>query len=421
MKNIVILGAGFGGLRTAFKLEKKFKNHPEYRVVLVDRNSYQTYTPALYEVASAYRGGKIKSSKEEREFEEELSGSVCLGLKEIVGKKKITVLHEEVRDINTETRSIVFTSGAYLDYEYCVVALGAEAAHYNVRGADECCGSLKTVKDALDVRFAVENLFRKGFQQNEELRFVIIGAGLSGFEVATELVKYIEHLRRSAYDYDPSKIDVSIVEAGDKILPEVPRDFRRIAERRLKKLGVTIFTGKRVLNVESHQVTTEDGTIIPATFVLWGGGIKGPEMFKNVDTLPLERTGKIVVDKYLRARDSENIFAIGDATYAFDKKKNAPIPSTAWSAMQGGSLVAENIHRSITGSTLKEFKPKYPGFVSAAGGKYGIAHLFGFTFAGFFGWIVKRVIDIKYIISVYPFWKGVRVWFRQLNLWGRND
>ncbi|MEX2144759.1 MAG: NAD(P)/FAD-dependent oxidoreductase [Candidatus Spechtbacterales bacterium] len=421
MKNIIVLGAGFAGLRTAIKLGKKLNNLGDYRVILIDKETYHTYTPSLYEVASAYRGSKIEKH-ETHKIESELAGSVCFSISDILGKQKISFIKGEVVDINTDTRSVILKSDEAIQYEYCVLALGSQVAHYNVEGSEAYCASLKTVHDALEIRTAIQALIRRaGTQNKDELRIATIGAGLTGFELTTEIVKWISHLRSSVPGIKKTKIEILMVDAEDKILTEVPDKMRRLAEKRLDNLGIKVVTKAKIIRVEPHQITMENGRTVRTDFVLWGGGVKGLELFSNIRGLSLAKSRRVEATAFLQAKGQTRVFVAGDSAHIVDKERDIPVPATAWAAEQEADAVADNIFRSIKGQPLKEYVTKYPGFVSSAGGKYGVAHLYGVAFAGFFAWAVKRVIDLKYILSLYTPVKGLGIWLKELKLFTRND
>lgn len=421
MKNIVILGAGFGGLRAALGLAKKLKKNSEYRVILIDKNSYHTYTPSLYEVATAYRGGRLRASAREQDFEEELAGSSCFIIGDVIDGTRITFIQDEIVDIDLETRSIITRADDSITFEYCVIALGSEATFFGVEGAHVCCSSMKTLTDALHIREHVETIFKNFFTaQKEEIKLITIGAGFSGFEITTELAKYADHLAR-AYEVSRSRVKIILIEAANSVLPQAPPSMQKKAQRRLEKLGITFMTNMRIARTAPHKVIFEDGQEVTADFILWGGGIKGPSLFKEIRGLALHKSGKIFVDKYLRVRGQKNVFGIGDSSYFYDKRRKHDVPSTAWAAEQGADLVIKNINALMRGEALQEYRVRFPGFVSAAGGKYAIAHLFGVTIAGLPAWILKRLIDLKYILSLFPLFRGLSLWFKGLDLFTRND
>ncbi|MEX0870151.1 MAG: FAD-dependent oxidoreductase [Candidatus Spechtbacterales bacterium] len=419
-KNIVILGAGFGGLRTARILAKKLQGTP-YKIILIDKNSYHTYTPALYEIATAYRGGKFRSTEEVKEFEANLIDAASFPVREVIDDSCIDFIQEEIIGIDASTNTLTTSSGDLIKYRYCVVALGSSGSHTDVEGAQECCGTLNNINDALEIRRAIESLIRNNFSKNKDIQIITVGAGFTGFELTTEMAKYIRHLAKAAYDFDINKVHIKLIEAKDNILPEASPAMRRIAIRRLKKLGIEIVTGKKIITVEPHQITLEGGEKILSDFVLWGGGVKGNNLLGKIKGAHLHRSGRLETDTHLRAKGVNNIFVVGDSSYFYDEKRSAALPATAWAAEHQAETAAENVYRALQERPLLHLTPKYPGFVVAAGGKYAIAKVYGFVVAGFLAWILKRAIDLKYILSLYSFRKALRIWIKGVRLFSKND
>ena len=419
VKKIIILGAGFGGLRTALGLAKKFSDHQQYEIILIDKNSYHTYTPSLYEVATAYRGRALKNVSAEVEFEEELAGSSCFVISEIIAAKNIHFLHDEVTDIHLAEKRVVMKNVGEVDFDYLVVALGSEATYFGVQGAQQCCSTLKTLTDALNIRDEIEAVLAQ--KRRKTTRLVTVGGGLSGVEVAAEMAKYAKHLAKN-YAIDGQNINIEIIEAGPSILSSTPNIMQKHMERRLNKLGVGILTNRRVQKIEPRKLYFEDGSVLEADFIFWAGGIRGPKWLGNIEGMALdEKSGRILIDRFLRVRGYDTVFAIGDAALFLDEERGAPVPATAWAAEQQADAVIYNISAALRGGKLRAYRAKFPGFVSAAGGKYAVAHLFGFTFAGPHAWLIKRVIDFKYIWSLYPKWKGFKIWCGELRLFVGND
>lgn len=420
---IVILGAGFGGLRTALKLSKKLKYRKELKIILIDKNSYQTYTPALYEIATAYKGKGLGVLASERDFEENLAGSSAFVLRTVLARhKNIEFLQGEVKNINLDTKNIFLKSGDSINYSYCVVAMGAQNAFYGVEGADIYSYTLKTIEGALKIRNKVNAVFLKATDENSDINLITIGAGLSGFEVTTELAKYCQHLCSKHPSFNKSKVNIKLIEATDKILPNIPDKMRDLAYRRLKDLNIEVLTKTRVMRVESDKVILENDKTMPTDISIWAGGVEGFDLFQKINGMPLDKQGRILVEKNLLIKKQGNIFAIGDCSYFYDEKLKKMIPATAWAAEEEGDIVWQNILRDIDEAEMIDYKASFPGFVSSGGGKYAIAHLYGrVIISGFLAWALKRLIDLKYILSIYPFFVGLGVWLRELDLWTRND
>jgi len=443
MKNIVILGAGFAGLKTAIKLEKSLKKsfgnapssakasagrqdklHHEWSVILIDRNSFHTYTSSLYEVASAY------SRKYAEDFEELLGSSSCLSLVDIIGRKKITFIKQEVAGIDFIKKLVTTNTGDAIPFEYLVLALGSETSHFGVPGAEQCCFSLKTLQDALNIRKRIKEIFvqHKARGLNGKIKIIMAGAGPTGVETIAEIAKYAGHLARD-YKIDRSGVNILLLEARDEILPYAAPAQRTAIEKRLKNLGIEIIAGARINEVMQTCVVLEGGAKCEADIILWGGGTKGPAILKTFKGIELDNRGRALVNEFLSpyvgspegGQISKYVFAIGDNAVFVDKKSGMPAPATAYIAEQQADTAAKNIIRSIQKLPLKEYKPAIPGYIISCGGKYAVVNIYGVTFSGFFGWELKRLIDLKYFISILPFYKALSLWFKEMNLFTKND
>jgi len=407
MKNVVILGAGFAGLRTALNLESKLTRlHEEWSIILIDKNSYHTYTATLYEVASAY------SWRHARDFENLLGSSSCLSIKSIIGNKNITFVKQKISDIDFENKLIMTGDGDTISFEYLVMAFGSETTHFGIAGAEQCCFALKTLKDALSIRRRIEDIFKNN--NGGDIRIVMVGAGATGVETISEIAKCARHLARE-YKIDYSRVNISLLEARDNILSQTVLAQRNAVERRLEKLGIKIITGSKINEVLSTCVVLGSGEKCEADITIWGGGTKGPALFANFETTELDKRGRIKVNKFLQARGLKQIFAIGDNT-SFEGA-----PATAFIAVAEADIASKNILALILGQPLKEYIPRIPGYVISCGGKYAVVNIFGRTFSGFFGWVIKRLIDLKYFMSIMPLYKALLLWFKELNLFTKND
>ena len=423
MRNIIILGAGFAGLRTVLKLEKSGLPDPPWSIILVDKNSYQTYTASLYEAASAYRW---KGILDIQKFEEALGGSVCLPMFEILRGKNITLVRGVVQGVDFWNNEVKLESGDSIPYEYLVFALGSETIYYGIPGAEKCCYALKTLEDSFRIRRRLEDIFSQA-KKGEAIRIVIVGGGATGVEAISEIAIYSRHLAKD-HGLDYGDVHISLLEARDTILASNPRSQREGVVRRLKSLGVEILTNTRVQEVLPDCVLFEGGDLpagrqgkCDADIVLWGGGTKGLSLLGEIKGLEPSDKGFIGVDKFLQAKGLRKVFAIGDNAAFVDEATGNSAPATAFIAGQQADTVSKNIIRALSGQPLLEYKVSIPGYVISCGGKYAVARAFGVTFSGFFGWAVKKLIDLKYFLSVLSFRKALTLWFRELRLFTKND
>lgn len=280
MNNIVILGAGFAGLRCALKLEghlKRSKLDREWSVVLIDKNSYHTYTPALYEAASAYIWTGVGKG-EKQNFEEMLGGSLCLPIQEVILGKNIVFIHQGIVDIDFSAKTVHTKSGGGVPFKYLALALGSESIYFDIKGAETCCYGLKTFYDALRIRRRIEEVFANF--PDAGIRIAVVGGGATGVETIAEIAKYAKHLIRD-FRLDYSKVKISLLEAQDKILPGAADSQRKAIEKRLKKLSVEIRTGASISEVEKSCVILSGGERCLSDMTIWTAGVKGPALFIN--------------------------------------------------------------------------------------------------------------------------------------------
>lgn len=421
MHNIVVLGAGFAGLRCALKLARQLKKlglQNEWSIVLFDKNSYHTYTPALYEAASAYIWTGAGRG-EKQHFEEMLGGSLSLPISEILEGKHIIFVRHQVTDINFESKVVRTADGGKVSFTYLVFALGSQSIYFDIKGAEACCYGLKTLYDALRIRRRIEEIVSNA-RKDEQIKIAVVGGGATGVETIAEVAKYAKHLAKD-FKVARSRVKLFLLEAEAQILLGIPERQRRIIEKRLRRLGVTIRTLARISEVENTCVVLEGGERCAASITLWAAGVKGPRFFENISGFELDKRGRLIVDEFLRVKDRDNIFAIGDNALFLDEKTNNPAPSTAFIAEQQADAAAKNILSLIKREPLQKYKIEFGRYVISCGGKYAVAHIGGITCSGFLGWAFKRLIDLRYFLSILPFFKAYSLWLQELRMFTKND
>lgn len=421
MHNIVILGAGFAGLRCALTLERhlrKSKLLHEWSVILLDKNSYHTYTPALYEATSAYIWNGAGRG-EKQHFEEMLGGSLCLPISQIVEGKHIIFVHQEVSGIDFANKLVLTANGGKVSFTYLIFALGSRSIYFDIKGAETCCYGLKTLYDAFRIRRRIEEIFTKA-NKGEEIKIAMVGGGATGVETIAEVAKYARRLARD-FKIARSKVKLFLLEAEAQILWGVPERQRRVIEKRLRRLGVAIRARARISEVENTCVVLEGGETCATNITLWAAGIKGPALFERFGELGLDKRGRVTVDEFLRIEGQKNIFAVGDSAFFTDKRSGKPAPATVFIAEQQANLTAGNIVRLILGKPLRAFHISIPGYLISCGGKYAVVYVGGITFSGFLGWALKRLIDLKYFLSILPLAKAYSLWLQELRMFTKND
>lgn len=412
---IVILGGGFGGIRTALLLSKKLKKNTA-DIILVNQNSYQVYTPSLYEVATAYRGTELSSDAvQEQNFKGEIGAAIAFDIAHIFSKTSVQLVIDEVVGVDVEKQQVHLKKDGALDYTYCVVALGSRTAYFGVEGAEQHAVTLKDLHSAFAVRDVVRNAVGQVKTTQQPATVAIVGAGLAGFEVATEIATYIKHLVHT-HSIDKKQIHIILIEARNQALSACSDVVCEKARHRLYYLGVELKTNTKITKVERNKITFSDNSSLEVAGVVWGGGVQClylQEMTKG--DVSFSSSGQIMVTESLNLENYSNVFAIGDCSFL------EGAPSTAYIAEQQAECAAKNIALLINNKPLKKYTPKNANFVvSSAGGKYALADTYFFC-CGFSGWLIKRIIDFRYLLSIYPLGTALKMWYKGVKLFSKND
>lgn len=405
----MILGAGFGGITALLKLRRRLKSAgliKNFNLVLVNKTSQHLYTPALYEIASLAQGQAGALC---------LKTTICIQIEDILKPfPEIRFIDEEAVGMEPEKRVIFLKSGGGINFEYVIIAIGAETNFFGIPGMKEHSCPLKTFEDAVRIRNRVEEIVGSN---PGSINTIIVGAGATGVELAAELVNFINQLKSGRVD--SSGDEIVLVEAASDILPGFSRAVRRKARRRLDKLGVKIIAGAAIERVEAKTVVLPGGRVIPYHLLIWAGGIRPAAALKNFG-LAIDNKGGIAVNEYLKA--AKRIYAIGDCAGFVDPKTGRNLPWNVPAAEAQARAAAKNILAEITGSEPQPFRPRktYP-IILAVGGKYALTNLAIIKFSGLLGWLLKQLVELRYLLFILPWTKALRMALRTTYYQTKND
>ncbi len=414
MIRIVILGGGFGGIRCALDCASRFKD--EASVTLIDRSSYHSFTPALYEIASAYQ-------PTEDPFALKLRRAVAIPYKDIFEKAKINFIQAEVASVDLTASHAVLDGGSSIDFDYAVFALGSQMADFGIPGVNEYSYQFKTTDDAVALHSKLENLFQEAVKGkvNLPIKFLIIGAGFTGIELAAELMTCARKMA-THYGLNNRSFSAVLFEAGPTILPMVKEKDRKKIMKRLTDVGVVVMTSSVIENVLTDSVKLKSGHTVTGSAVVWTAGVRPNKLAQSITGLSVTDKGRIVVDENLKVEKSTNLFAMGDCVEFIDSRTQKPIPGLAYLAQAQGGIVARNLYRLINKKKLDKYYPSYDYWVAPVGGKFAVAHLSGLgTYSGVAGWLIRAFIDLKYFLSILPFPKAFKLFGKDLILFSKND
>jgi NADH dehydrogenase len=379
---VVIIGAGFGGLNAALKLARE-----PVRITLIDRKNHHTFQPLLYQVATAGLS----------------PGEIAAPIRWIVRRRhNIEVLLGEVQDLD-RGRRVVKLEDRELPYDYLIVAAGASHAYFGHDEWEPLAPGLKTVEDALEIRRRVLLAFELAEREaasgrgQVQLNFVIVGGGPTGVELAGTLSEIARRALADEFNsIDPKRTRIILLEGGPRILPAYPEDLSRSAEDQLRGLGVEVHTSTMVTGIEPAAVRMGT-TSLPAVVILWAAGVAASPLGKKLDT-PLDRAGRVLVNSDLSIPGHPEIFVIGDLA-ALKDETGQMVPGVAPAAIQQGKATARNIARDLQGKPRQDFHYVNKGSLATIGRAAAIAQFGKIHISGFIAWLSWLFVHIFFLIG----------------------
>ena len=395
---IVVIGAGFGGLWAARRFVSRGLG-----VTLIDRNNYHTFFPLLYQVAAAELG----------------PSEIAYPVRSLFRKHPLVEFRRvRVHGIDLDAH-IVESDGSRLAYDYLVIALGSVPNYFGVEGAARYAFPLRTMDDAVPLRYHVLDCFERAAQMADAsarralLRFVIVGGGATGVEYAGALAELIfGPLLTDFGSIDRDEVDIRLLEGGERLLAGMPPRLQEYARIRLERRGVQVFTGSQVVAVASDRVMTRktdtetdpandtgNGTDTDSTTtrtVVWAAGVQGDPAV-GAWGLPVGPAGRVPVKSTLQVPGHPEVFVAGDLAYV--EADGQPLPQIAQVALQQGSMAADNVLRMIKGETPGDFAYRNLGMLAVIGRNAAVAHLWGRSFTGFAAWTLWLAVHVAKLIG----------------------
>jgi NADH dehydrogenase len=380
---VVIIGGGFGGLYCARALA-----HESVRITLVDRKNHHTFQPLLYQVATAALS----------------PGDIASPIRSILRPfPNVEVLLGEVVGFELNDRHVLLKEGGRLDYEYLVVAAGAQHSYFRHADWEPLAPGLKTIEDALEIRrrvlLAYETAERQAAMGKDPgpLNFVIVGGGPTGVELAGAIAEIAARtLVKDFRKIQTTRSRVLLLEGASRLLPTYPEDLSRKAEDQLRRLGVEIRDNSIVTAVEPGRIRVGE-EVIPATVTVWAAGVAASGL-GHLLSANTDRAGRIPVEHDCSLPQRPEVFVIGDLAL-FKDKHGKPLPGVAQVAIQQGRAVAANLGRELKGQPRQPFHYKDLGSLATIGRAAAVADIFGIHLSGLIAWLVWLFIHILWLIG----------------------
>jgi len=389
-KRIVILGGGFAGVLAARRLERLCRHRNDVEITLISRDNFLLMTPLMFEACT----GTLELRH------------CSVAIRTFLRRTRF--IEGIVQKIDLDRRITMATWGETgavheVPYDQLVLALGAVTNTRQIPGSDLAL-PFKSLADVIVLRnHLIECLERADVETDAELRkrlltLIVIGGGFVGSEVFGELTAFMDEIVRYYPRVKREEMQLVLVQAGERIMPEVPPSLAEYAAKTLlRRPGVRIMTQTMVQSIEPGRVHLKDQTIEGETIVLSAGILPSPVVADL--PLPRDKHGHLVVESTMRCKDRPEIWAVGDCASIPDSA-GKPYPKLAQFAMRQATTLADNIFASLENRPPVPFEFKMLGLMAALGHFKGLGTVMGIRIRGFFAWWLRRT----YYLSVMPRW-----------------
>lgn len=382
---IVIIGGGFAGIA----LSKKIRNK-NVQVVLIDKHNYHTFQPLLYQVAT----GGLEA------------GSIAYPIRKVIQEYKDFYFRlTSVKEIDTKHQKIITEIGD-LHYDYLVIASGSKTNYFGNKEIERNSMSMKTIPQSLNIRSLILENFEQAVltknqaDRNTLINFVLVGAGPTGVELAGALAEMKKAILQKDYpDLDIDKMQINLIQSGDRILNTMSEKSSAAAEKFLLDLGVKIWKNVRVTNYDGRTITTNTDLTFDSATVIWTAGVQGVKIVGLDSKSFVEKVDRVRVNQYNQVVGYDNIFAIGDICSMETEKHPQGHPMMAQPAMQQGKLLGENLIKLIQKKTMTPFEYKDKGSMATIGRNLAVVDLPHYHFSGIFAWFVWMFVHLFSLIG----------------------
>lgn len=378
--HVVVVGGGFGGVAAVRKLK-----HADVDVTLIDRHTYNTFQPLLYQVATASLN----------------PGDITWFLRAIRAKQdNVRFVKGTVLTMDHVHKTLGLESGLTVSYDHLIIAAGVTTNFFGVPGAEEFSMPLYKRSQALAVRdrmfAALENAAINRI--DEDLRIVVVGGGATGVETAGAFAELRNNDMPTTYpELDPKRVHITLIEMGPFVLAPFHPNLRDYARKALEKRGVDLRLDTTVKEVRADGVIIAKGEqeeFLQAGIVVWASGVTAHATIKDWN-IPQGRGGRVMVDEHWKVDGLDDVYAIGDIAIT-----PQALPQLAQPAIQGGKHVAKLIARAQKGKSTKNFKYTDKGTMATIGRASAIAQIKGLPrLRGFPAWVIWVFLHVATLLG----------------------
>ena len=393
-QKVLIVGAGFGGLTAASALAKK----GNVEVTVIDRHSYQLFSPLLYQVAT---GGLP---------EDDIAYPVRAAV------PGVDFIRGEVIKVSTEANNIRLEDGRVLYFDQLVFAVGSMGTTFGLPGVEENALQMKSLHEARAIRNRLLRTYEDvetGVKPKEALRVVVVGGGPTGVEISGAVAELQKSMHRE-FPKMTENASVTLVEAGPRLLPSFGEKSSGRAKGDLEDLGVHVKVDSSVDRMYPSDVHLKSGEVLPAGTIIWAAGVAAPAEWNDLGET--DRSNRLVVSDTLRLQS--NVWVVGDVAHVAAEGKR-PLPMVASVAMQQGRYVASSIEKILGGQELKPFTYKDKGQMATIGRRRAVVELpNGLALHGTLAWLSWLALHVFYLAGGRNRISVIADWFWNYISWG---
>lgn len=382
---IVIIGGGFAGIALAKRLKNK-----KVQVVLLDKHNYHNFQPLMYQVAT---GGLEPDS-------------IAYPIRKVVQEYQDFYFRlADVKEIDTKSKKIISDIGE-LKYDYLVLATGSKTNFFGNKEMERNCMAMKTIPQSLNIRSLILENFEQALLTNDIderhslMNFVLVGGGPTGVELAGALAEMKKAILPKDYpDLDVRKMEINLIQSGDRLLNTMSEKASKKAEEFLEKLGVSVWKNLRVTGYDGRIVTTNSDLIFDSATVIWTAGVEGALINGFSSDSLCMRSKRIRVNQFNQVQGYDTVFAIGDIALMELEEYTHGHPMMAQPALQQGKHLADNLLKLIHKKDMKPFLYKDKGSMATIGRNKAVVDLPNYHFNGIFAWFVWMFVHLFSLIG----------------------
>lgn len=410
MYRVVIVGGGFGGVSVARQLVRR-ASRKDLEIVIVEERAEHVYTPWLYEVATAF------SPVRGHAFVKRARDRASIPFFHFPGFRGVRIVQGRVSEIDPQGSFVTCTDGKTFKADAIVIAVGSLTNDFGIPGVQKYASPLKTPKEAENIAVHFQRILSDLAERRmDRATIAVVGAGANGVELVAEMGA-VRKVFCASHGIQEQKLRLVLCDSGAEPVAMFPQSVRSRVAQRLQNLGIEFFGKTTIKEVVPGEIRAESISL-PFDMLVWSAGVKSREEPGKVWGLSVNERGRIRVADTFAVEGKKNVFALGDI---IARGSGKPDPQSAQAASAQAPYVAKNILAFLQGKELVSF-PNHPWqTLLAVGGSYGVGRVFGVTVSGRGAFYLRRLVDLKYFVSVFPILHAFVLWYRGVEVYGEND